>query len=191
MPGEDTNFDHVVDRLRRSLALQYVKERHISLPQIAWLLGYEGPTSFNYAIARWTARSASEVRNEEQEPDSPRPVKLAPAARSYAGRKRRPRPEHRATMGTVGSGAADEVRPHPPAHLGARLLGARHRRAASDDSADLPQHEVPSLAREQCTWPYRLVNDLRRETIPVSRHRTVAVPWTHVEWIDVAASHLH
>ena len=73
---------------------------------------------------------------------------------------------------------------------GARLLGARHRRAASDDSADLPQHEVPSLAREQCTWPYRLVNDLRRETIPASRHRTVAVPWTHVEWIDVAASHL-
>jgi hypothetical protein len=31
---------------------------------------------------------------------------------------------------------------------GARLLGARHRRAASDDSADLPQHDVPSLARE-------------------------------------------
>jgi AraC-like DNA-binding protein len=69
---ENTSFDHVVDRLRHSLALQYVKERHISLAQIAWLLGYEGPTSFNFAFARWTGRSASEVRNEEQQLDWPR-----------------------------------------------------------------------------------------------------------------------
>jgi AraC-like DNA-binding protein len=59
---EDTSFDHVVDRLRHSLALQYVKERRISLDQIAWLLGYEGPASFNYAFARWTGTSATEVR---------------------------------------------------------------------------------------------------------------------------------
>jgi AraC-like DNA-binding protein len=69
---ENTSFDHVVDRLRHSLALQYVKERHISLAQIAWLLGYEGPTSFNFAFARWTGRSASEMRNEEQQLDWPR-----------------------------------------------------------------------------------------------------------------------
>ena len=68
---ENTSFDHVVDRLRHSLALQYVKERHISLDQIAWLLGYEGPTSFNFAFARWTGRSASQVRNEKQRPDAP------------------------------------------------------------------------------------------------------------------------
>ena len=72
---ESTSFDHVVDRLRHSLALQYVKEPSISLAQIAWLLGYEGPTSFNYAFARWTGRSASEARKEQQgpkvEPDPP------------------------------------------------------------------------------------------------------------------------
>jgi len=71
LAAEDTSFDHVVDHLRHSLALQYVKERHISLDQIAWLLGYEGPTSFNYAFARWTGRSASQVRNEKQQPDTP------------------------------------------------------------------------------------------------------------------------
>jgi AraC-like DNA-binding protein len=65
---ENTSFDHVVDRLRHSLALQYVKQRHISVAQIAWLLGYEGPTSFNTAFSRWTGRSASEVRNETQRP---------------------------------------------------------------------------------------------------------------------------
>ena len=72
---ENTSFDHVVDRLRHSLALQYVKEPKISLDQIAWLLGYEGPTSFNNAFARWTGRSASAARKEQQrpkvEPDSP------------------------------------------------------------------------------------------------------------------------
>ena len=68
---ENISFDHVVDRLRHSLALQYVKHRHLSLAQIAWLLGYEGPTSFNSAFSRWTGRSASEVRNEKQQPDPP------------------------------------------------------------------------------------------------------------------------
>ena len=72
---ENTSFDHVVDRLRRSLALQYVREPSISLAQIAWLLGYEGPTSLNYAFTRWTGRSASEARNEQPrpkvEPDPP------------------------------------------------------------------------------------------------------------------------
>ena len=72
---ENTSFDRVVDRLRHSLALQYVKEPSLSAKQIAWLLGYEGPTSFNNAFARWTGRSASETRKEQQrpkvEPDPP------------------------------------------------------------------------------------------------------------------------
>jgi AraC-like DNA-binding protein len=34
-----------------------------SPPQIAWLLGYEGLTSFNNAFVRWTGRSLSTVRN--------------------------------------------------------------------------------------------------------------------------------
>ena len=74
---ENTSFDHVVDRLRHSLALQYVKEPNISLAQIAWLLGYEGPTSFNSAFARWTGRSASEARKEQQRPE----VELDPPPR--------------------------------------------------------------------------------------------------------------
>ena len=56
----------VVDRLRQSLALQYIKEPSVSVAQIAWLLGYERPTSFNHAFARWTGRSASGARDENQ-----------------------------------------------------------------------------------------------------------------------------
>ena len=78
---ESTSYDEVVDRLRRSLALQYIKEPSISIAQIAWLLGYEGPTSFNNAFARWTGSSATEARNEKQSQnngDISRPLRCAP-----------------------------------------------------------------------------------------------------------------
>ena len=60
---EETTYDRIVDRLRRSLAVQYISEPSFSLAQIAWLLGYEGATSFNHAYARWMGRSAAEARD--------------------------------------------------------------------------------------------------------------------------------
>ena len=42
LADENTTYEEVVDQLRRSLALQYVKEPSLSVSQIAWLLGYEG-----------------------------------------------------------------------------------------------------------------------------------------------------
>jgi AraC-like DNA-binding protein len=65
---ERTTYDEIVEHLRRSLALQYIKDRSISLSQIAWLLGYEGSTSFNHAFVRWTGRSPSTSRKERQLP---------------------------------------------------------------------------------------------------------------------------
>ena len=65
---EDTTFEDVVDRMRQSLALQYIKERELSLSQIAWLIGYEGSTSLNHAFRRWTGRSPSAMRSETRLP---------------------------------------------------------------------------------------------------------------------------
>ena len=67
---EGTTYEQVVDQLRQSLALQYIKERSLSLSQIAWLLGYEGSTSFNHAFRRWTGRSPSAARKEKGLPAS-------------------------------------------------------------------------------------------------------------------------
>lgn len=64
LASEGTTFEEVVDELRRSLALQYIKIPSISLSQIAWLLGYEAATSFNHAFRRWTGRSPSTARVE-------------------------------------------------------------------------------------------------------------------------------
>ena len=65
---EGTSYEDVLDRLRLSLALQYMKDRSITLSQIAWLLGYRESTSFSHAFSRWTGRSPSATRNEKQPP---------------------------------------------------------------------------------------------------------------------------
>jgi AraC-like DNA-binding protein len=62
---EKTTFDQVVDQMRRSLALQYLKESCLTLAQIAWLLGYESPISFKSAFRRWTGRSPTAVRDDK------------------------------------------------------------------------------------------------------------------------------
>ena len=64
LADEGTTYEQVLDQLRQSLALQYIKEQGVSLSQIAWLLGYEGSASFNHAFRRWMGRSPSIARNE-------------------------------------------------------------------------------------------------------------------------------
>jgi AraC-like DNA-binding protein len=68
LADEGTTYEQVLDQLRHSLALQYIKEQGVSVSQIAWLLGYEGSTSFNHAFKRWTGRSPSAARNQKQLP---------------------------------------------------------------------------------------------------------------------------
>jgi DNA-binding NarL/FixJ family response regulator len=64
LADEGTTYAEVADQLRRSLALEYVKEPGLPLSQMAYLLGYQEPTSFNHAFKRWTGRSPSMARNE-------------------------------------------------------------------------------------------------------------------------------
>src|SRR5208283_1685743 len=67
---EGTTYEEVVDQLRQSLALDYLREPSVSLSQAAWLLGYEGTSSFNHAFRRWTSLSPSDARNEKRPPAS-------------------------------------------------------------------------------------------------------------------------
>ena len=66
LASEGTTYEDVVDELRRTLALQYIRDQGISLSQIAWLLGYEGSASFSHAFRRWTGRSPSDMRSQRQ-----------------------------------------------------------------------------------------------------------------------------
>ena len=49
---EGTSFAEVVDRLRHTLALQYLKQPDMKAAQIGWILGYESQSSFNHAFRR-------------------------------------------------------------------------------------------------------------------------------------------
>jgi AraC-like DNA-binding protein len=75
LASEGTTFEDVVDELRRSLALQYITTPNISVSQIAWLLGYEGSTSFNHAFRRWTGGPPSAARVQRLLPAPARPVR--------------------------------------------------------------------------------------------------------------------
>jgi AraC-like DNA-binding protein len=66
LADEGTTYSEVVDQLRKSLAIQYLKDPGMSLAQIAWLLGYEGSTSFNHSFKRWTGRSPSADRRAKR-----------------------------------------------------------------------------------------------------------------------------
>jgi AraC-like DNA-binding protein len=68
LADEGTTYEEVVDQSRRTLALQYIKDPRMSISQIAWLLGYEGASSFNHAFKRWTGRSPFVARNEKRFP---------------------------------------------------------------------------------------------------------------------------
>jgi AraC-like DNA-binding protein len=59
---EGTSFGEVLDHLRHRLALRYLRDKHASLQQIAWLLGYSEIAAFNHAFRRWTGTSPGRVR---------------------------------------------------------------------------------------------------------------------------------
>jgi AraC-like DNA-binding protein len=65
---EGTTYEEVVDQSRRTLALQYIKDPGMSISQIAWLLGYEGASSFNHTFKRWTGRSPFVARKRKTVP---------------------------------------------------------------------------------------------------------------------------
>jgi len=60
---EGTSFGEILDRLRNRIALRYLEDRHMTLQQIAWLLGYSEIGAFNHAFKRWTGTSPGRARN--------------------------------------------------------------------------------------------------------------------------------
>jgi AraC-like DNA-binding protein len=62
LAAEGTSFGEILDRVRQRLARRYLEDKHVSLQQIAWLLGYSEPGAFNHAFRRWYGTSPGEAR---------------------------------------------------------------------------------------------------------------------------------
>ncbi len=56
-------FKDLVERTRYDLALVYLKQRHLPLSEIAFLLGYSELSAFSRAMRRWTGRSPRQLRD--------------------------------------------------------------------------------------------------------------------------------
>ena len=62
LAAEKTNFNAVLDNLRRDLARRYLQERDLPISEVAWLLGYREPSAFNHAFRRWNGTTPKRVR---------------------------------------------------------------------------------------------------------------------------------
>ena len=60
---EDTSFQKELDSLREELARHYLSSSDYTSNQIAFLLGYEEPTSFFRAFRTWTGQTPEHVRS--------------------------------------------------------------------------------------------------------------------------------
>jgi len=59
---ENTRFSHILEDLRKTMAMNYLQDSDLLLAEIAFLLGYSSLNSFNEAFKRWTGSSPGLVR---------------------------------------------------------------------------------------------------------------------------------
>jgi AraC-like DNA-binding protein len=57
-------FQQVLEQTRHELALDYLRQRHLSLVDIAFLLGYQDQSAFSHAFKEWTGRSPGSYREQ-------------------------------------------------------------------------------------------------------------------------------
>lgn len=62
--AEGTTFQTVLNDTRRAIAHRYLSEGHLSVAEIAFLLGYGEPSSFYRAFHAWTGRTPLDARAE-------------------------------------------------------------------------------------------------------------------------------
>ena len=64
LKAEGLTFAEILNDLRRDLAVRYLEERSLPVSQIAWLLGFHGPSAFTHACRRWTGKSPIKYRRD-------------------------------------------------------------------------------------------------------------------------------
>lgn len=64
LAAEKTSFAQVVEELRRDMAPHLLRERHLAICEVGFLLGYSEPSTFVRAFRRWHGTTPSCFRDE-------------------------------------------------------------------------------------------------------------------------------
>jgi AraC-like DNA-binding protein len=67
---EATSFQQVLDEVRREAALTHMRSRRATIDEVAFMLGFEKPSSFHRAFKRWTGLTPGEFRRQSMTPTS-------------------------------------------------------------------------------------------------------------------------
>jgi AraC-like DNA-binding protein len=62
---ENVGYRDILDSLRQNLAVQYLKQRHLSVIDVAFQLGYSDSSNFTRAFKRWFRVSPSQYRQQQ------------------------------------------------------------------------------------------------------------------------------
>src|SRR4051812_5079546 len=62
LKAEQVTFEGLMERVRRRLALRFVRDEGLSVKEAAWRLGFAEPAAFSRAFKRWTGKSPRDTR---------------------------------------------------------------------------------------------------------------------------------
>jgi len=62
LEDEETTYKEILDETRQELAAQYVRQSHLAINEIGFLLGFSEPANFSRAFRRWNGVSPSIAR---------------------------------------------------------------------------------------------------------------------------------
>lgn len=60
--AESTSHREILDGVRKELAQRYLRERDLSVDQVAYFLGFSEPSAFHRAFRRWTGMTPAGYR---------------------------------------------------------------------------------------------------------------------------------
>ncbi|MDH2291999.1 AraC family transcriptional regulator ligand-binding domain-containing protein [Cobetia sp. 10Alg 146] len=66
LAAEGWHYEGLLDDTRRALAERYLRDTHLSLKEISWVLGFAGPESFQHACKRWHAKPPGAWRRQHR-----------------------------------------------------------------------------------------------------------------------------
>ena len=61
---QGTSVVELLSEVRKELACVYLRDKTLSITEVAFLLGFEDSSGFARAFRRWTGQSPSEYREE-------------------------------------------------------------------------------------------------------------------------------